>query len=489
MLEKQSITRNSFFALGSGVIQKLMTLAYFIIVARTFGPEDQGSYSAALAFTALFGILIDHGLSAALTRETARDTQTARKNASQVLLMKTGLGVIVYGLIVGSAVALQYPPVMIQLIALAGAATFIDVISTSCWGIVRGFQNLWYESWGGILAIGVMMTTGISAIAFDLPIHALIGAVFLGSFSNFLLVLFVLFRRMRVPILARPDSACIRHLFAISMPFAGAALFSRIYTFIDTALVARLASPEAAGLYSAGNKLILALNIIPAAISSSLYPALSSLIARDPSRLGPTFVRALRYLLLAVAPVAAGTAILADDIVAAFYGAAYAPTGFVLRLLLPAIVFGFLSYPPGALLAASGNQKKNTVIFGIAAAINVVLNLALIPWYAEQGAAIAASATYTAIFLLSMIATYTYWKAQVREFAGATFRIGFSTLGMSVALDVLHTPWLVWNIFVGVGAYACMLFVTGVVTLSELSGLMERIKKPHTSVERDKKEP
>jgi O-antigen/teichoic acid export membrane protein len=275
MLPKVSMTKNSFYSLGSTLVQKALTFIYFIIVARYFGPEDQGRYSAALAFAALFSVFIDIGMSAALTRETAREPQKAGSLAGQMFLYRISFGIVVYGITILLAYAFRYSPELIQYIYITACAAVIDVICTSCWAVFRGFQNLKYEAYGGILAIVTMVALGLLVMALHLPLIYLVYAVLAGSLANFLFALFLMLFTCKLSLSLAPDFVLLKRLLFMSLPFAGAAIFSRVYTFSDVAILTRVSGEAYAGWYSAASKIVLALNMIPAAISASIYPAMS----------------------------------------------------------------------------------------------------------------------------------------------------------------------------------------------------------------------
>ncbi|MDO8571808.1 MAG: oligosaccharide flippase family protein, partial [bacterium] len=181
MVKTVTITKNSLYSLVSSIIQKAMTLVYFIIVARAFGPSDQGRYSAALAFTTLFNVLIDLGVSSVLTRETARAPQRAHIYVSQMFISRIGISILVYGIIIASASLLGYSQEFIGLVTIAGLASIFDALSNASWAVFRGLRNLFYESIGGILAIAVMIIGGMSTIALHLPITFLMYSVLAGS--------------------------------------------------------------------------------------------------------------------------------------------------------------------------------------------------------------------------------------------------------------------------------------------------------------------
>ena len=67
-----SITRNTAFMTMASVGQKIISLVYFTLIARHIGAEDTGKYFFALAFTTVFVVFVDLGLTNVLVREAAK---------------------------------------------------------------------------------------------------------------------------------------------------------------------------------------------------------------------------------------------------------------------------------------------------------------------------------------------------------------------------------------------------------------------------------
>ncbi len=476
MIKQQTITQNSIVALGGSIIQKLLTLGYFVIVARSYGPMEQGRYSTALAFATLFSVLIDLGLSSALTREIARTPEKTSEYTGQMMLLRLSLGVCVYGIMIAAALISGFPSELVGLIFIAGIAAVIDVITTSCWGIIRGFQNLWHEAVGGVLAIVAMIAAGLAAILFHMPISALVGAVLFGSIVNLVYVWFVLLFRLNIRPAIVPKFSTIRYLLIIAAPFAGAALFSRISTFADTSIVAALAGEQYAGWYAAGNKLILALNILPASVAASIYPAMSaSFQDRHLDRIGEITARAIIYLFLMSMPIAVGTALVAPQLVELFYGPSYGPTTAVLQLLMPALVFSFLSYPIGSLLAATNRQRVNTALFGIAAAVSVAANITLIPLADARGSAIAASVTACTLFFLGVLMTRAWLLPWAAMMARTLAKIVLACALMAGMLLFLKSEALVLSVPVAVCVYGVSIIVLRVLPTDEIGRVLKAL--------------
>lgn len=475
MLPKQSMTKNTAFFLISIMVQKAMTLVYFVIVANVFGPSEQGRYSAALAFTTLFGVFVDMGTSAMLTRQAARDGKEIESLVKNMFFSRILLGIAAYGLMVGGAYAAGYSQEMVNLIMVAALSAIIDTCSVVSWAIIRGFHNLTHEALGGVLAIVVMVGAGGVAMYWHAPIIFLVGAVLLGSIANLIFALWVLTHKLHFSLVPSCSLPILRTLFALSLPFAGAAIFSRIYTYVDTALLARFAGEHAAGWYSAANKVILALNLIPSSLSASLYPTLSSYAIHQPDRVSSTFAKTFFLLALIAFPMAAGIILLAPSIVGTFYNEEYLPTIVLLQVLSISMVFIFLYFPLGALLAATNQQYKNTAVYGLAAGISIAGNAFLIPRYGALGSAFAALAVSASIFLISSILTFRHWRPEVRFLCWSLSKIICATACMSIILFFVSRFHLAISVLIGVSIYAVCCYVLRIVTRHDALRLIQSL--------------
>jgi len=473
MIENIGVKKNSFYILLSAALQKILTLFYFIAVARYYGPQDQGLYSSALSFTTLMSVFIDLGISSALTRETARNPKAAASLVSQCFFLRIATGLIVYGGMLGFAYFLGYPKELITMIYVAGVIALLDTFTVAGWFTVRGFQNLTFEARGGFAAVATMVALGAWMMIAQLPIFYLLLATLAGSVVNLIYSLFILIRRCGYCIAFTPEWKTIRTLLVISAPFAGAAIFSRLYTFVDMSMLPVLASVHSAGIYAAAVKVMLAMNIIPASLSSSLYPAFSSLHQKDEKRIGSLCARGIVYLALVALPICMGLYLLSDRIVLLVYNESYLPTARVFELLIPGILFGFLMFPPGALLSGTNRQGINTTIFAIGAAVSVSANIILIPLLQERGAAIAASITYTWIFLASIIMVWSYLRSHWKYISTMLIKSLMATALMGGGIYFLRTelPTLLL-VVAGIGIYAITVFALRVVSITDISGLI-----------------
>jgi O-antigen/teichoic acid export membrane protein len=196
-------------------------------------------------------------------------------------------------------------------------------------------------------------------------------------------------------------------LIKLAIPFAGYAIFQRLYTYLDSVLLSILASEMYVGIYQIPFKIIFALQFLPLAFVASLYPALSHYWLHNKEQLLVSFKRALNYLMIISVPIILGTIVLANKIVMLF-DSAYVEAVLPLQIIIISLFFIFLNYPIGSLLNACDRQKKNTYNMGFTVVLSVILNLILIPMYQAVGAAITVLISNMFMFFLGL-----YYSSQI----------------------------------------------------------------------------
>lgn len=409
-----NIAKNTSYFTLALVLQKIISLTYFILIARAIGPADLGKYYFAISFTSIFGIFIDIGQSSVLTREVAKRPIEAEKLLSSVFLIKLPLAILsmlaVFSLINFSS----YPEITRELVYLSMFCMALDSFTLTFFAVSRGFHNLKYESISSVIFQLIVFIIVLAALKFNLGLVWLMMSLVLASLYNFIFSFYIVKRRWKLKIDWRPDKILIKSILMISLPFAVYAIFQKIYLYLDSVLLSLLAGDHQVGIYQIPFKIIFALQFLPLAFVASLFPAMSHYWRNNREQLAVTFERAMNYLIIVSLPVSVGGIILADKIMVIFksgYGEAVLP----LQITMAAVIFMFLNFPVGSLLNACDRQKTNTVNMGVVLVASVILNLILIPRFEAAGASLTALLTNLLMFILGMsvvprITKYDYQK-------------------------------------------------------------------------------
>ncbi|KKU11960.1 MAG: Polysaccharide biosynthesis protein [Parcubacteria group bacterium GW2011_GWC2_45_7] len=471
-----TVARNTFYLTLALVGQKILSFVYFTLLARFLGAETIGKYTFAIAFTTIFSVIADLGLQPVIVREVARAKERAEEYLRATVSVKIIFAIFAYGAVLISAYLLKYPPLTLKLIALAGVVMMLDAFHLIFWGTLRGLQNLKYEAAAMVVGQGITLIAGSIGLVLRLPLHVFMIALGLGSLWN-VIAAGVILRRHHIRISPRFNRLVLRTFARYATPFALAGIFVKVYSYIDTVLIQHIKGDLEVGWYSVPYKITYAFQFFPMALSAAVYPALANAWKVDKERARWIFDRALLYAIILSVPIAFGIAALAPEIIMSIYGNDFINSILPLAISIFGLIFIFLYFPVGALLNATDRQIVNTAFMGITMAINIMLNLWLIPRYGAVGASIAAVLTNAFLWLGTLL-----WSTKIikpsKNVARALIKALLAALIMLIA--VIQLKQLVYwplTIFIGGGIYAALLYVFRALTSGDIKILMKLFRK------------
>lgn len=386
-----SITKNTAFITLAYIGQKVISFVYFTIIARQIGAENTGKYFFALSFTTIFVVFIDLGLTQVLIRESARFKDKTANYFSTVLSAKLFFAFFTYLATIIAINLLGYSEETKHLVYLSAVTMVFDSLHLSIYGVIRAIGSLKYEAIGIIASQFITLALGSVFLYLDLPLIYLIAAFTIPSFLNVCYASLVMSKKYGIRLNLHLDKNDLKLFLRLAAPFALAAIFARIYSYIDSVLLSKMMGDSAVGWYSIAYKITFAFQFIPMALTASIYPRFSEYFLQDKESLASVFERSLKYLWIVVFPIAIGIAILARDIVLSIYSTDYFNSILPLQILILGLIFSFVSFPIGAFLNATNRQTTQTIIVFCVLVLNVVLNIILIPQYGVIGAAISAT--------------------------------------------------------------------------------------------------
>lgn len=475
------IARNTIFMTTALIGQKALSFLYFTMIARVMGVEDTGRYFLAVSFGLLFSVLADLGFAPFLVRESAKLRAGIADQLRGILGAKALLFVLTFFVIQIVAWLLSYPVFTRQLILLAAVNMLIESAHLTLYSVLRGFERLEFESLGLLLGQAITLTAGVVAVFVFQSVQLLIVALMIGNTVNCLWALYFI-RRFHIRLRFSFSLVSLRSAFLSIIPFALAAIFTRVTSYLDSVLLSVFASEEAVGLYSVPFKVTTALQIIPLAFGASLLPGMSTLAKTNRNALAYTYARSSLYLLYLGLPIVFGIASLADRIIPEVFGEQYMGSVLPQRLLILGLLFLFLNFPIGSYLVAIDRQRLNTVLIGILMAVSVSLNFLLIPFYGALGAAIAAASANCVLFVCGFFCVARTMALPYDMLLRGTVKGLVAASAMTAVLFALQVA-LPLVVLIGVGAlvYGSVLLALRAVTIEELRLMTRSLYEKNTS--------
>jgi len=183
-MESKSIAHNTAWMTIASIGQKIISFAYFTVLARNIGVENTGKYFFALSFTTIFVVFVDLGLTSVLVREGAKAKEKIQNYFSTVLSIKMFLGILTYIAAIITINLMGYQIETRHLVYLSAVTMLFDSLHLSVYGTLRAYGNLKYEAIGTICSQFLTMILGTCFLYAGLPLIYLIAAFTIPSFCN-----------------------------------------------------------------------------------------------------------------------------------------------------------------------------------------------------------------------------------------------------------------------------------------------------------------
>jgi O-antigen/teichoic acid export membrane protein len=235
------------------------------------------------------------------------------------------------------------------------------------------------------------------------------------------------------------------------------------------------ASLMATGMYNVSFNMVTALIAIPNVLIISLLPVVSRMYRHSVDMTHFMQKKVMKYMFILGLPLAVGGVILGEEIVLLFYGPEYAPSATVFRILAPAIAISFFDSGMGSVLASARRVHLITFANGIGALVNLVLCFALIPFFDQDGAAVA----FTIGYLVLVSVTFHYLRTRVFkiDIRSIVIKPALAAGGMGLALLLLPDTNIVVSIAVGVVSYFGLIFLLRGIDKEDREVLRKMLKK------------
>jgi O-antigen/teichoic acid export membrane protein len=412
-----SFLRNATGVLLTSVGESALGFATSIVLARWFSVEDRGLYAIAITFGTTLVVIARLGLPVSSIYRIRRIGSPPAEVASATLVLSALLTAAVM------AIAWAFQPALSHLLLDDGPrALFVAALATVPSGILhkvleglaRGLDRFTLANTYSLAANLLSMAAVVLVLAVgpgDVVTTLLAYAAARTAVA--LLFLVSVLRISGFALRARLDELLGSLSFAMKSYMQ--LLAGQLHERVDIILLASLlADTHAVAFYTIAVGMIDRLKLIPEAIASALFPSLSSL----PHAEGARFTGYVaRHTLLWVGLALAALGIVAPWILPLLYGEPYAASVAPFLILLPAMAFHSLYKVIARYFMAVDRQNVNIYTQGVALALNVGLNLWLIPSLGIVGAALSSLASYA---LESLLITAAFlWHSGLR--AGAAF--------------------------------------------------------------------
>jgi O-antigen/teichoic acid export membrane protein len=382
------LLKNTGYLMISNQAGNLLQFLFFLYVAREFGQGSVGQYSFAFSFTYIMSVLADLGLSAYMMREVARDRSGTRRIFARCLSLRLSALALFTGLAVLVVVVFfeNFRGETVAIVVLLGLYQLFVSVADIFVAELKGHDRMGLVSLLTFFAKGIIAGGGIILLLLHFNFLTVLTCFPLGALIYMGFCLF-LSSRLFKNIKPRFRELRLAGLAKEIMPFALAFVFIEALYHLDILMLRFFGTDQAVGVYSAANRIILAVLGVNVFVHTALIPTFSRLFIDSPPQLIDLSKRTLRYLVVTGLPLAVGTFAISDKIIPVLYSNGFGDSIGPLKVLSWTIAVGFAAAPFSVLLTAINRQKEKVLAIGFVLVLNGTLNAVLIPGMSSMGAA------------------------------------------------------------------------------------------------------
>lgn len=382
------VAHNTAVRAGAEALGKVASLGLMAVLARQEGPRGLGVLVLALAWAELAVTAIDLGFDRYLLRCVARDRSELAALFWNVLRLKAVRAVPVLTLVIAIGWIAYGATTRWTLVAVCGAL-LLDSVQYTLASVFAAVERLAPAAGALLCQRLVAAAAGVAALAAGLGVVAVAVAYLIASATAVAVSAALLARTVDIPRPSFPAEARER-LRRHALPYAMQEVLAVGITRTDALLLAALASPVVVGIYGAAYRLLEATLLVSNALVSAFVAMFSYLPEADAAA---AFQRAIKLLLILLAPAAVTLALLAEPLLQFAFGASFDGAAAPLRVLAgTAVVLGVVMMSL-ALVVSREDPRASVRPFAAALTFNIVLNLILIPGLGATGAGVAMLST------------------------------------------------------------------------------------------------
>ena len=398
------------------IVSRLVNFLLLPVYTNQIETEAFGVYAVVYMYLAFMTIIYTYGIDAAflrffiLTDDEARRRRIFSTAFWAVALVGASLTCLIYVFAETNSRIIISEGVYPELFRLASLILLFDALAFLPFLYLRAEERS--LQFVAVKLINVLVNVGLNIYFVVYLKKGVTGILLANAWASgitFLLLLPIVLRHVAFLF----DLSELKELLAFGLPYLPATLSVVALDLVDRAILERLVGLEVTGIYTAGYKLGIIMNLFVAAFRFAWHPFfLSTSKQKDAQEI---FARVMTYFLLLGSFMFLTVSFYVDDVVrfelfgVTLFGESY----WAGTRVVPVVLLVYLLYGTYVNLTVGLHLEKKTkyfpIITGAGLVINVAANFALIPRLGMMGAAYAKLLAYAVMVVSVYVITRRFY--------------------------------------------------------------------------------
>lgn len=469
-MSARKIAYNVVFSSVAKVLSTALALVSIGFITRYLGAEGFGEYSTVVAFLSFFAAILDLGLYSISTREISRKEEETEKIIGNILSLRIVTSLIAFLIVPFVFLFFPYPMEVKRGIAIIAASFFFSSIYQVLNGVFQRSLAMDKVAMSEFMGKVVQVAVVVLAVKLNLGFNWIILAILFSMLASFSLVFIWSGKYIRLRLQA--DLAYWKEFLRESFPMGVVAIITFLYYRLDTILLSVMRPSADVGIYNAAFKIIDNVSFFPGMFMGLIMPIMAKNFFAEKEKFRRVSDKTFKVFSIMIVPLIVGTVFLADDIIRLIGGAGFGESANVLRILIFALAFIFFGNFFNSIMVASNLQKKLMYILGLAAVVNITLNLIFIPKFSYM------AASFSSVITEFLVAAVTFWVVVKRaDYFPKVKNLGgilFSGLMMATVLFFFRGASFFVLFFGSSTVYFLFLWIVRAVGVEEIRSLISK---------------
>jgi len=406
------VARNTASMMGNQAGINLLQAAYFVFVARLLGVSGYGTFSALVALIALVSPFGSLGALNLMIRRIAIDASVARREFTTAVMVTVIGGIVLGTLILCLAPTVAPHSSTLYELGLIAAGDLLGVrLTLVAGGVFQARERMARTAILPVLVYALRLLFILGAVALNIGVTVRSWAVMYAS-AALIVGLGSVIYTARLVGMERPRPSEIRREWRDGLLFALGFSAQSVYNDIDKAMLGRLSTAAATGVYATAYRIV---DMAFTPMRALLAAAYARFFVAGESGLASSVRLAKRMIRPATAYcVFASIALFScAGLAPVIFGPSYSSSVGAIRGLALLPILKEFHYLAADSLSGARMQGVRTIAQVCVAILNVGLNLILIPRYGWHAAVVTSliSDGTLAIFLWALVGLYLHREA------------------------------------------------------------------------------
>lgn len=427
---RQTFIKNTFWLFVGETVSRLFKFILILYATRILGVAGWGTLSYVFSVVGLFLILSDLGLNVLVTREVAKQSEQKFQYLSTAFFIRLTLLIVSVCLVLITVPYISNIPESKNVLFVVAILFAFDSIRELLVALLRALEQMEKEAFIKIingLSTGIL---GLTILFLTPSVENLAYAYLTGSIIGLVVTIYTL-RKYLKNILENFTRNLIQPILQTTWPLFIFGVIGVIMTNTDIVMLGWWKTPTDIGLYSAAQRLIQFLLIIPNLIAIAMFPIFSKLFSTDTTQLRTALEKTLTLIFLLSLPTVTGGILLGQEIILVVFGASYVNSTLVFQIFLGMILTMFPMLIINNYIFVQNQQQKFIWLMTGGVLLNIALNFILIQKFGIYGAALA---TVLSNFILAIFMWHKAKKISYFEIFPHIKKIMLATIVMGIII-------------------------------------------------------